>query len=91
MIKLIFILFLINFSILNALDCNWMSCYESELKNCESIENRAQCKIGIFVVYKEAPLFLSKQKCCSWSLSLESIEKRFLCNYDFLNYSKFIN
>lgn len=59
--------------------CNWMNCYSSELKECVPMRDRDECR-AIFIEYREAPLFLLKSKCClKWTL--QSIEKRFLCNF----------
>ena len=62
----------------NALDCNWMSCYATELKECTQVAYKEECPTGVFVVYKEAPLFFSKRKCCK-DLTLEKAKSMFLC------------
>ena len=62
----------------NALDCNWMSCYATELKDCTQVAYREECQNGLFVIYKEAPLFFSKRKCCK-DLTLDKVKDMFLC------------
>ena len=62
----------------SALDCNWMSCYATELKDCSQVAYKEECATGVFVVYKEAPLFFSKRKCCK-DLTLEKAKSMFLC------------
>lgn len=64
----------------DALDCNWMSCYATELKDCSQVAYKEECQNGLFVIYKEAPLFFSKQKCCK-DLTMEKVKDMFLCKY----------
>lgn len=64
----------------SALDCNWMSCYATELKDCSVVAYKDECPTGVFVVYKEAPLFFSKRKCCK-ELTLEKAKEMYLCKY----------